>query len=354
MTRGRIFTAIGVVILLGVGLSVLMAARGPGDKAADNAANNASGLKLVVIGEVVTDDGYVGLYPENFPQPSRVTAVLVKEGAIVKKGQPLLEFDIEMMKLKVEEAENGIATARFEQIKAEAGVREHAWKVNAADRRWKAKQAELQEYQSELKQAERAFEIGGGNKLTLEAAQKKVQAAELNLEAAKIELEGLRADSPTYNVEQAKANLKYLEGKKAQAVQARDQCSCKAPADGRIIRSFVTEPFIFQPFTKEPAFWFLKDGPLMVRAEVTQEFARRVTVGKLAKIKDEADAHAPEWNGRVTKIGDQFLPKRHGGNSPLDFMPVSDDRVLECQISIDVGPGEAGPKYGQKVRITLE
>jgi biotin carboxyl carrier protein len=352
MTRGRIITAIGVVVLLGTGLTALMAARGPGDKP-DGNAGNAPSRSLVIIGEVDTAERYVGIYPENFPQPSRVTAVLVKEGDKVKKGQPLMEFDIEMLKLKVDEAEKGIAAAQFEETKANAGVREHAWKVNAADRKWKAKKSELEQFQSLLKEAQRLYNLGAGNKLTLEAAEQNVQAAELTLDAAKIELEGLRADSPTYYVEQAKANIKRLEVLRAQAMHARDQTSCKAPADGRIIRSFVSDGHMFHPFTKEPAFWFLKDGPLLVRAEVSQEFARRVTVGKAATIKDEADAQAHEWRGRVIKVGEQFLPKRHGG-SVLDFMPVSDDRVLECQISIDLGAGEVGPKYGQKVRITLE
>ena len=129
--------------------------------------------------------------------------------------------------------------------------------------------------------------------------------------------------------------------------------ACKAPADGTIIRSFVSEGQIFQPTSRDPAFWFIKDGQLLIRADVTQEFARRVVKGKAAKIEDEADSSLV-WHGRVTKIGDQFLPKRHGGNSPFDLMPVSDDRVLECQISIDVGPGQAAPKFGQRVRITLD
>ena len=109
----------------------------------------------------------------------------------------------------------------------------------------------------------------------------------------------------------------------------------------------------FHPTSRDPAFWFLKDGPLIVRAEVTQEFARRVVLGKAATIEDEADSQQT-WKGRVSKISDQFLPKRQGGTTAFDFMPVSDDRVLECQISIDLAPGEAGPKYGQKVRISLE
>jgi hypothetical protein len=76
-------------------------------------------------------------------------------------------------------------------------------------------------------------------------------------------------------------------------------------------------------------------------------------MGKSATIEDEADS-AQKWHGHVTKISDQFLPKRQSGGSPLDIFPVSDDKVLDCQISIDLAPGEVGPKYGQKVRITLE
>ena len=34
-------------------------------------------------------------------------------------------------------------------------------------------------------------------------------------------------------------------------------------------------------------------------------------------------------------------------------MPVNDERVLECQVSIDLAPGEAPPRFGQKVRVTL-
>jgi len=32
---------------------------------------------------------------------------------------------------------------------------------------------------------------------------------------------------------------------------------------------------------------------------------------------------------------------------------ASDERVLECLVSIDVAAGETAPKYGQKVRVTL-
>lgn len=354
MNRARFLTISGVLVLVGVGLTALMAARGPGDKGGDSPTTNSTkDTKLVCIGEVDTEDRYVAIYPRNFPQPSRVTKVLVKDGAKVKKDQPLLEFDIELLNLKIQEADDGIAEARFLQQKAEAAVKMHEVESNFQEKTWRAKQKELETKQNEAKEIRRLLDVRLANQTQVDAADAAVRAAELNLEAAKIKLDGLKADVPDYLVNQAKANIKRLQTLKETAEKARDQVACPAPADGRIIRSFVSDGQTFHPTSREPAFWFLKDGPLLVRAEVIQEFARRVSLGKAATIEDEAD-RSQVWKGRVIKIGDQFLPKRHGGGSPFDVMPVSDDRIIECQISIDLAPGEVGPKFGQKVRITLE
>ena len=49
--------------------------------------------------------------------------------------------------------------------------------------------------------------------------------------------------------------------------------------------------------SREPAFWFVKEGPLVVRAEVTPEFAGRVAEGRTATIEDESDDRQ-RWKGR--------------------------------------------------------
>ena len=352
MTRGRIFTFLAILALSTGVLTVFMTAHAAGDKPADPQSAGGREKILVCWGDIDTEDRFVGLFPENFPMPARVTKVLVKEGAEVKKGQPLLEFDNEQLNLKVREAENGIQAALAEQAKAEGAVRMHTVLVNEADKLWQAKHAILSSKQSELKEAERLFKLDIGNRLTLEAAQAAMREAELNSEAAKIKWEGLKVEVPNYYVDIAKENVKHKQTLKAQAEHARDLLACKAPADGTIIRSFVTEGANYGMQSREPAFWFLKKNPLIVRAEVTQEFAKGVSVGKSATITDDSD-ESLVWTGVVTKVGEQFLPKRHGGASILDLMPVSDDRVLECHVSIDTEPGKAGPKFGQKVRVTL-
>lgn len=352
MTRARIFTFLAILALSTAALTFFMTAHAAGDKP-DSPSSGVRERTLVCWGAVDTVDRFVGLFPENFPMPSRVTKVLVTEGAEVKKGQPLLEFDREQYDLKVREAENGIQIALAEQAKAEGAVRTHAVLVNEAEKLWQAKQANLDSKEYEFNEAERVSKLfKDGKKLELEAARAAVTEATLNLAAAKIKWEGLKAEVPNYYVDTAKENVKHKQTLKAQAEQARDLLACKAPADGKIIRSFVTEGSNYGMGGREPAFWFLKKGPLIVRAEVTQEFAKGAIVGKHATITDDSD-ETQSWSGVVTKVGEQFLPKRHGGASLLDLMPVSDERVLECRVSIDTEPGKPSPKFGQKVRVTL-
>jgi multidrug resistance efflux pump len=341
-----------VLALSGLGLTGLMASKAAGEKTSDPQKPAGPTKRLVCLGYVDTRDKMVPLYPENYPLPARVTKVLVKEGAEVKEGDPLLEFDIDALKLKVDEADNAIRRAKAEQAKAEAAVRAHAVQVGALQREYQAKEKELKSKKSELDEAERLLKLGAGNLLQLEAARAAYDAAADNLEAARLKWDGLRVDPPTYLVELAKEGVKQAQNAKLQAEHARDQVRLRAPADGRIIRNFVAEGTMFGMGSKEPAFWFVKRGPLFVRAEVSQEFARRVAQGQVARIEDESDS-GQRWTGKVELVPDQFLQKRLGNAGLVDLMPVSDERVLECLVSIDAEPGKPAPRFGQKVRVTL-
>jgi multidrug resistance efflux pump len=203
-----------------------------------------------------------------------------------------------------------------------------------------------------LEQAREAVKNGFKNKVELLVSQANVKAAEKNLVAARMKVETQKAEPPTYLVDLANAGITRASELKRQAERALAQATCTAKADGKIIRTFVSEGSSFGPTTREPAFWFLKKGPLLIRAEVTQEFSGRVTKGQSATITDESDDKLV-WKGWVTKVGDQFLHKRQSNGSALDIFPVNDDRVLECIVSIDPAEGHAPLRFGQRVRISL-
>jgi multidrug resistance efflux pump len=341
----------------GAGLTVLVAAQQPGDKAADSVrATTSDRTALVCIGTVDTEDRMVGIYPNNFPQPAQVTKVLVKEGDEVKEGQDLLQLDTSMYDLKVTEADAGIKAAKADLAQAQAKIRAHNGQIKVLRKELEAKDAELTAKKKELEDTERAVKQLNKSPVELAVPQAAVRAAELTLDAAKMKLDLAEAEVPTYLEDLANAGIKRAEELKKQAEHARKQVSCTAKADGTIIRTFVAEGSSFGPMTREPAFWFVKKGSPLVRAEVTQEFARRVAKGQKALIQDETSTGEkdPKWAGTVTKVVDQFLPKRQGTGGALDIFPPSDDRVLECLVSIDLKPGETPPKFGQKVRVTVK
>jgi multidrug efflux pump subunit AcrA (membrane-fusion protein) len=353
VTRTRIVMLVALLGVAGAGLTVLVAAQQPGDKAQTTGAGDR--IALVCTGQVDTEDRMIGIYPDNYPQPSQVLKVLVNEGREVKKGDELLQLDTSMYDLKITEADAGIIAARAELAKAQAMIRAHSDALKVLQKELEAKEAELNAKKKELEETERAVGQGNKNKVELAIPQAAVLAAEKMLEAARMKLTTAQAEAPTYLEDLANAGIKRAEELKKQAEHAKRQVSCTAKADGTIIRTFVAEGSSFGPTTRDPAFWFVKKGPLLVRAEVTQEFASRVAEGQKAEIEDEsAKPKDPKWTGRVTKVGDQFLPKRHGTGGALDIFPPSDDRVLECLVSIDLKPGETPPKFGQNVRVTVK
>lgn len=344
-----LFAAIG-----GVGLVALTAAREANEKTPEQPPPRqpSTSKRLVCLGTIDTEGPIVRIFPDNFPIPSKVTAVKVNEGDTVKAGQPLIELDTELLKLKLTEAENAIAEAKAAKGKAVAMVDGYPSMVESADKKLLARREELKAAENLLLELERAVMFKQKSQAELDEGKAKVAAAKLNIESAQADLDGLKkVGAPTYLVDQADRTIDRLETMKRQAQHAIDQFTCKAPADGRILRSFVSEGLTFGPHSKDPAFWFIKKGPLVVRAEVAQEFARRVTLGAVAKIEDEADP-TQSWKGKVTKVGDQFLPKRNIG-ATVDLLTQSDERVLECLLAVEVPPGVAAPKYGQKVRVSL-
>jgi multidrug resistance efflux pump len=355
MTRNRVVAALALVGLVGIGLTLLAAAGQPTSQSSEptKPASTATDRHLVCLGYVDTDGRMIGIYPDNFPQASEVDEVLVKEGEEVKKGQPLLKLDTEMYALKVSEADAGVKAAEAELAKARAMIRAHGDAIKVYELELEAKQAELDARKEELEQARKAVKDGNRNPVELLLPDANVKAAEKNLVAARMKLETQKTEVPTYLEDLANAGVTRAKELRRQAERALAQVTCTAKADGKIIRSFVSEGSQFGPMSREPAFWFVKKGPLLIRAEVTQEFAGRVSKGQSATISDESDDRQV-WKGRVTKVGDQFLHKRQSSGSALDIFPVNDDRVLECLVSIDPKEGPAPPRFGQKVRISLE
>jgi hypothetical protein len=87
----------------------------------------------------------------------------------------------------------------------------------------------------------------------------------------------------------------------------------------------------------------------IVRAEVEQEFANRVSVGQVAKIQDDGTGGG-EWRGQVVRISDWFPQRRSVQMEPMQF---NDVRTMEVVIRVQPG-GKEPLLIGQRVRVILD
>jgi multidrug resistance efflux pump len=102
---------------------------------------------------------------------------------------------------------------------------------------------------------------------------------------------------------------------------------------------------------RQPAVLFCPNDPRIVRAEVEQEFAGRVSLGQKADIEDDATG-GHKWTGKVERVSDWYSQRRSVLLEPLQF---NDVRTLECIVTIDPDSVEPGhpPRIGQRVRVIL-
>ena len=102
------------------------------------------------------------------------------------------------------------------------------------------------------------------------------------------------------------------------------------------------------PGTPLPPIAFRPDGPLVVRAELEQEFLGRVRPGQKAVVRDEARADSPTWAGKVLSVGQVVARKR---SILLEPGEINDVRTVECVVGLD---GDAsGLLVGQRMRVRI-
>ncbi len=374
--RNRVVTVAILVGAVGALVTFLGAARMSGDdgKTAKDAPKIISPVKngskgVVTFGTVDVDNGIglIPLFPDAFPQPSKVKEIFAVEGQTVSKGQVLAELENDLADFAVAEAKAGLDQAKGAKARADVAMRmaeqaieAHQYAIRVTQTALEGKATELEAARDEYTQLKKKLDrIGAQNDPELTIANKKIDAAAKALEAEQIKLEGMKAITPTTKKEEAAAA--QLE---AAAAVAKQQATydkaiygqklsryLTAPSDGKIVRSLIARGLMFGPQTRQPAFLFQPAGALIARAEVDQEFAARVAKGMDAVLTDDGNPSL-KWTGKVIRLSEGFLPKRSAAGTPEGLM-LNDSRVLECIVSIETADANNPVRIGQRVKVSL-
>ena len=149
-------------------------------------------------------------------------------------------------------------------------------------------------------------------------------------------------------VARVEAEGRAKEALRDRARNAVGECALKAPSAGRVLRVLANPGDLVGPGSTNGAILFCPAGPRVVRAEVEQEYAARVSIGQQAVIEDAARNGGPTWSGRVVRIADWFTQRRI---VTPDQIPVQDVRTLECLVELD--ENQPPLRIGQRVRVRL-
>jgi multidrug resistance efflux pump len=302
-------------------------------------------LDVVCLGRVDGAKPVIHLEPAT---PGKVAKVYEVEGKHVEERQELLELDTSSLALRVKEAEAAVKVAEIDVEAAKQEVKlypirkatQEAAVAAAADRVTSARRV------VEEKKLARSF--GTVTPGELAVAESEVKQYEQLEGVEKSRLEELKLADPGLKVRAAEAKLAIATIAHQQAQKAVEDCVLRAPVPGTVLRVQASVGESIAPGSPLPPLVFRPDGPLVVRAEIQQEYLGRVKQGMKATLRDDARADSPTWTGKVQSVGQLVAPKK---SILLEPGELNDVRTVECVIALD-GNAE-GLLVGQRMRVRI-
>lgn len=302
-------------------------------------------MDVVCTGRVDAAGTVIPLEPA---QAGRVVRVSVKEGQAVKAGQEILRLDDESARARLAQAEAVVDAARVELDAAAADVERVPNQLAAREHLLSAAAARVEAARKLLQQRREQQTVSPLGRAELGAAEAQIRELEQMEAAERGQFEDLKKTDPLLRVRLTKARLKSAEADRDLADKAVRETVLAAPGDGVVLRLQASPGGMLAPGTPVPAVVFAPSGPLVVRAEVDQEFLGRVKPGMAAVIQDENRIDGRTWAGRVESVAGWVATRRA---IILDPGELNDVRTVECVVSVD--PPASDLWIGQRMRVRV-
>ncbi|MCC7423867.1 MAG: HlyD family efflux transporter periplasmic adaptor subunit [Planctomycetaceae bacterium] len=298
---------------------------------------------VLCFGIVDVDPGTRPLQPE---ASGRVFEVSVKENDFVHKGEALIRLDDEDARLRVAEAEAGVAAARTRIDQARNLPEQHDARRSAQQAIIDGLKSRIDQAESDLKLQKSAADSVSRNP-AIRALEDQLRLIRPTFEAETARGRELDADDPQLSIRLAESELAAAEARLAIARSALEHTVLRAPEDGRVMRILAGIGEVISPASPQAVVLFCRAGPRVVRAEVDQEFAQALREGQSATVRDEAHP-SREWAGTVTRVAEWYAPRRSVVVQPNQYADV---RTLQCLIELDVA--ESLPRIGQTMEVRI-
>jgi len=299
---------------------------------------------VVCLGHVDVDGGVTAINPSH---PGRLVEVGATEGAEVAAGAVLLKLDDRPARFEADQAHAAVESAKLRLVRAELDLRQHPTRVAQLKATLDSAEQKLETARHQLARQQELFKINNTNVQEVRAAESQVKDQEAQVRAARERLVELQQSDPELPVREAKAAVTAAEARAREADYAVAECAVRAPSAGTVLRVQANAGEMVGGPGGVPPVLFCPDRPLIVRAEVEQEFVRRLAVGQKARVEDEA-ATGAAWTGRVARLAGWYAARRTTNDRPSAFKDVP---TVECLITLD----ERRPplRIGQRVQVVI-
>jgi multidrug resistance efflux pump len=257
----------------------------------------------------------------------RVEKVLVEEGAVVAAGQPIVQFETNLIDLQIEQQEARIAEMQANLVKAERGPRSE----EIARARAEAEQAERERLRQKTL-------LGKGV-----VAQQAYDAAATQAKTAMETLRELERGNRPEDIAAAKAQLEREQRQLAYLERQRTESVVRAPASG-VIESLDLRPGDLVA-ANQPVARMLEPSQLWVRVFVPEPQLGRVRVGQRAALTVDTFRNR-EFPGKVVEIRTQseYTPRN------VQTLDQRMDQVFGVKVAVDPTP-DLKPGMAALVRL---
>jgi multidrug resistance efflux pump len=287
------------------------------------------------------------LYPM-LTQPNHVKEVKARESEPVAKDAVLLTMDDMLARTNLKRAEADLSAAEAQLEQAKQAPAKHDLELKAQERLISNKKNQLEAARTTSERAQRMREKKLLSAEEADAAELMVKSLEDAVAAEEFKLEGLKLVDPKIDITRAEKQVTDKQAVRDQAKYVLDACELKAPVDGTVIRISVNAGELLGPQPHQPAILFCPNTPRILRCEVYQEFAGRVSVGQTASIKDDTTSSG-RWTGKVVRLSDVYTQRRPVvQDQPFQF---NDVRTREFIVELD--PGQAPLSINQRMQVEL-
>src|SRR5262249_5269424 len=187
-------------------------------------------------------------------------------------------IDDSQAKFLVQRAEQDLKAAQLQLDEARKAPQQHESRLTQQTQTIKMTEHELEAAKLQLQRLRNLQQNKQSPAEEVDAAAEQVKKLEAGVAGQRARLRELELADLSLKIAQAEAVVAEKRIRLEQAQYLVEECSLRAPADGKVLRIHVNPGDVLSTQSKLPAVQFCPNTPRVIRAEVEQEFANRVAL----------------------------------------------------------------------------